>query len=116
MKHISSFDFLYPFCYPLLVLSHMRVGGCCKVANKYSGSFAPSRWFPPALKHGSERRWVYHQLNSVFSSSVSHAHSKWLPSTCCSVSYSHMWQSFNSEYCSCKKERGIYYQHEIHPS
>ena len=32
----------------------MRAGGCCKVANKYSGSFAPSRWSPPVLKHGIE--------------------------------------------------------------
>ena len=38
----------------------MRVGGCCKVANKYSGSFAPSRWFPPALKHKGECRWCTH--------------------------------------------------------
>ena len=27
----------------------------CKVAFKYPGSFAPSRWFPPALKHHTER-------------------------------------------------------------
>ena len=32
------------------MLSRIGVGGCCKVAYKYPGSFAPSRWFPPALK------------------------------------------------------------------
>ncbi len=57
----------------------MRAGGCCKVANKYSGSLAPSRWSPPALKHKNECGLIGSQLNSVYFSSVSHAHSKWLP-------------------------------------
>ena len=36
------------------MLSRIGVGGCCKVAYKYPGSFAPSRWFPPALKQRIE--------------------------------------------------------------
>ena len=47
-------ELLGSFVLPLKVLPHMRAGGCCKVANKYSGSFAPSRWSPPALKHKIE--------------------------------------------------------------
>ena len=36
------------------MLPRTGAGGCCKVANKYPGSFAPSRWFPPALKQRGE--------------------------------------------------------------
>ena len=43
--------------------------------------------------------------------SVSHAYSKWLPATCCSVSYSNTRQSFNPVYYSFSGERAIYYQH-----
>ena len=39
---------------PFISLSRTGAGGCCKVAYKYSGSCAPSRWFPPAFKHESE--------------------------------------------------------------
>ena len=45
--------------------------------------------------------------------SVSHAYSKWLPATCCSVSYSNTRQSFNPVYYSFSGERAIYYQHQI---
>ena len=37
-----------------MLLARTGAGGCCKVAHKYSGSCAPSRWFPPAFKHESE--------------------------------------------------------------
>ena len=45
--------------------------------------------------------------------SVSHAYSKWLPATCCSVSYSNTRQSFNPGYYSFSGERAIYYQQTL---
>ncbi len=76
-----------------------RIGVCghCKVANKYLGAFAPSRWIPLALKHKIE---CSHQRHSSCSfASVYHAHSRCFPCTCCSVSYSNMRQTFNPVYC-----------------
>ena len=58
-----------------------------------------------------KRVWAS-RLDSCQFSNVSHAHSKWLPVTCCSVSYSSTCQSFNPELCSCFWEHAIYYQHE----
>ena len=42
------------FCYLMWVLRVLEQA-VCKVAFKYPGSFAPSRWFPPALKQTRER-------------------------------------------------------------
>ena len=49
----------------------------------------PGRWFSAGGQ--SEQRAV----SPLCFPAVSHAVSKWLPVTCCSVSYPNTWQSFN---------------------
>ena len=66
--------------------------GCIQI----SGVFRPKQ-VVSAGTQTEDRVWSL-RLDSRVSSSVSHAHSKWLPSTCCSVSYSNRDRLFNPEF------------------
>ena len=99
---------LAPIVLSFQVLPRIGAGGCCKVANKYSGSFAPGRWFPPAPKQTLEcGPRLAPQLDSSTLGASPMRHSKCLPGTCCPVSYSNTRQSFNPEYCRLVQRRAI---------
>ena len=72
--------------------SRRLLQGCIQI----SGVFRPKQVVSAGTQTES-RVWAL-RLDSCASSSVSHAHSKWLPCTCCSVSYSNRGRLFNPEF------------------